>query len=194
VGPSVASESATVIRRACEADAPSLVECLHAAFEIYRRQYSEAAYLDTTLDLRSASVRIGSMCVWLATGDTGIVRGTVGWARDSPTTGHLRGMAVRPGYQGSGVAQALLDRVLGEMRTQGLRRATLDTTPPLHRAVRFYERNGFRRTGRVSDYFGMPLIEFSKELGEAEPAGVRNPRTSRLSMLGLLGTGRHDAT
>jgi ribosomal protein S18 acetylase RimI-like enzyme len=42
---------------------------------------------------------------------------------------------------------------------------TLDTTRPLQRAIRFYERHGYRQTGRVSDFYGMELIEYAKELG-----------------------------
>jgi hypothetical protein len=30
--------------------------------------------------------------------------------------------------------------------------------------MRFYERNGYRRTGKVGDFFGMPRIEYAKEL------------------------------
>jgi hypothetical protein len=39
----------------------------------------------------------------------------------------------------------------------------LDTTEPLIQATRFYERNVFLRTGKISDFFGMPLIEYAKE-------------------------------
>ena len=42
---------------------------------------------------------------------------------------------------------------------------SLDTTEPLERAMRFYERNGFRRSGVVRDFFGMPLIEYSQAIG-----------------------------
>jgi len=38
-----------------------------------------------------------------------------------------------------------------------------DTTEPLRPAVRFYERNGYRASGRVTD-FGMPLFEYVKRL------------------------------
>jgi hypothetical protein len=41
---------------------------------------------------------------------------------------------------------------------------SLDTTEPLERATQFYEAQGFRRTGRVSDFFGMPLHEYAKAL------------------------------
>ena len=46
---------------------------------------------------------------------------------------------------------------------------TLDTTRPLECAIRFYERCGYRATGVVRDFFGMPLFEYAKDLaGEPE--------------------------
>ena len=39
-----------------------------------------------------------------------------------------------------------------------------DTTEPLRPAVRFYERNGYRASGRVTDFFGMPIFEYVKRL------------------------------
>jgi hypothetical protein len=32
------------------------------------------------------------------------------------------------------------------------------------RAVRFYEKNGHRTSGKVRDFFGMPLFEYTKAL------------------------------
>ncbi len=46
----------------------------------------------------------------------------------------------------------------------GCARITLDTTEPLQRAMRFYERNGYQRTGHVGNFFDMPLIEYAKLL------------------------------
>ncbi len=71
-------------------------------------------------------------------------------------------MGVLPEWQGRGVAKLLLDRAETELKQLGCKRITLDTTEPLIPAMRFYERNGFRRTGRISDFFGMPLIEYAK--------------------------------
>ena len=68
-------------------------------------------------------------------------------------------MAVRPSWQGKGVAGALLQAALDNLRSMACRRVTLDTTLPLARAVRFYEKNGFRKSGKVTDFFGMPLVE-----------------------------------
>jgi len=29
--------------------------------------------------------------------------------------------------------------------------------------MRFYEKHGYRRSGKVSDFFGMPLVEYVKQ-------------------------------
>jgi GNAT superfamily N-acetyltransferase len=73
-------------------------------------------------------------------------------------------MAVLPDWQGTGVASALLEAAEGEVRDQHRTRVTLDTTEPLARAMHFYERHGFTRSGRVSDFFGMSLHEWVKLL------------------------------
>jgi GNAT superfamily N-acetyltransferase len=78
--------------------------------------------------------------------------------------GHLRGMAVLPEWQGHSIAQQLLLQAEDDLHAAGCCRITLDTTAPLQRAMRFYERNGYRPSGNTTDFFGMPLYEFVKEL------------------------------
>jgi ribosomal protein S18 acetylase RimI-like enzyme len=73
-------------------------------------------------------------------------------------------MSVLPEWQGKGVADELLIRAEEELRSRACLYVTLDTTEPLQRAIRFYERHGFRATGRVTDFYGMPLYEYSKTL------------------------------
>jgi GNAT superfamily N-acetyltransferase len=87
----------------------------------------------------------------------------VACGKASEGEGHLRGMAVRSEWHGAGAAQALLEHAESELRAQGCWRVTLDTTLPLERAMRFYEKNGYRRSGRVTDFFGMRLIEYEKK-------------------------------
>jgi GNAT superfamily N-acetyltransferase len=110
------------------------------------------------------------MSLFVAVADTGEVAGTIGCARSGDDEGHLRGMAVLPGWQGSGVAEHLLKQAEAELRDLGCRRVTLDTTAPLKRAMRFYERHGYRPTGKVTDFFGMPLYEYAKELDRRDRA------------------------
>ena len=73
-------------------------------------------------------------------------------------------MAVLPGRQGSGVAGALLAAAEDHLRRSGCTRVTLDTTEPLQRAIRFYNRHGYTATGGVTEFFGMRLHEYAKAL------------------------------
>jgi len=154
------------IRRASEADTDRILACLAAAFAAYRDDYTPAAFADTTLDAATIVERLKSMTVFVAVEGSDVI-GTVAY-RIAGTEAHLRGMAVVPERQGRGVARMLLDAVERELAAQGVRRVTLDTTAPLQRAARFYEKCGYRWTGAISDFFGMPLAEFEKILGPVQ--------------------------
>jgi GNAT superfamily N-acetyltransferase len=151
------------IRKATLADAESILTCLAAAFETYRNEYTPEGFRDTVLTRNTIRRRLSSMCVFVAVYADKIV-GTIGCNTVSAREGHLRGMAVWPEWQGSGVAQALLQAAETELRNRQCKRVTLDTTEPLKRAVRFYEKNGFSASDRVSDFFGMRLYEYVKPL------------------------------
>jgi len=116
------------------------------------------------LDPETLERRLVEMSVFVAAGEAGEIVGTIGCAAVSPAEGHIRGMAVRPDWQGRGVAERLLAAAESELRARGCGRASLDTTAPLKRAVRFYERNGYRASGKIADFFGMPLFEYVKPI------------------------------
>ena len=153
------------VREALEADVPAVLACLKEAFEPYRKKYSAEAFLDTVLTAQTLKHRMRRMAVFVAVleADDSII-GTVACNLVSPEEGHLRGMAVLASYQGAGIAQRLLERAEAELRARKCVRITLDTTEPLQRAIRFYERNGYQPSGRVTDFFGMPLFEYVKTL------------------------------
>ena len=73
-------------------------------------------------------------------------------------------MAVLPECHGQGIAKELLATAEEELRLLGCTRVTLNTTEPLRRAVHFYEKNGYRASGKIRDFFGMPLYEREKPL------------------------------
>ena len=108
--------------------------------------------------------RLRTMSVFVAETSSKQIVGTIGCGLLTQAEGHLRGMGVLPEWQGRGVAKQLLDCAETELRESGCERVTLDTTEPLLPAMRFYERNGFRRTGTISDFFNMPLIEYAKKI------------------------------
>src|SRR5207248_3212448 len=102
-------------------------DCLRAAFEPYRPQYTAAAYEDTVLTPATVAERFATMAVLVAATRGGEVIGTVACHVVGAGEGHLRGMAVRPDWQGRGVAEELLAAAESELRRVGCDRVTLDT-------------------------------------------------------------------
>jgi len=151
------------VRRASKLDVDSIRQCLAAAFEPFRTQYTRGGFFDTVPSAANLVRRIAEMTLFVAEAE-GRVVGTIGCHKCSDQEGHLRGMAVLPGWQGSGVAAKLLAAAEAELKRRGCSGVTLDTTEPLQRAIRFYEKHGFRPSGHVSDFFGMRLHEYVKQL------------------------------
>ena len=154
---------AITVRRAREIDAEGVSACLESAFAPYRAEYTCLAYEDTVLTPQDVRERMRHMSVYVASVPDFEVAATLATSVDG-REGHLRGMAVHPAWQGCFVADHLLRSVEDDLAEAGCERLTLDTTLPLERAIRFYERHGFRATGRVTDFFGMPLHEYAKNL------------------------------
>jgi GNAT superfamily N-acetyltransferase len=162
-----------VVRKANPSDGPGILECLRSAFEPFRAEYTAEAFEDTILTPHSLAQRFSTMQIYAAeaahsrvVGETaeGRIVGTIACSVENAEEGHLRGMAVDPAWQGSGVASALLRAAEASLAERGCLRVTLGTTQVLSRAKRFYERNGYRLSGIVTDFFGMPLYEFFKNL------------------------------
>jgi ribosomal protein S18 acetylase RimI-like enzyme len=154
------------IRRATAADVAGILACLGSAFAPFRAQYTPDAYADTVLNEQTIRRRMMSMSVFVAVAAGGQIVGTIGCQALSSEEGHLRGMAVRPESQGQSVSTQLLNAAESELRKKKCARITLDTTEPLERAMHFYEKNGYQRSGKVTDFFGMPLFEYAKILAE----------------------------
>ena len=153
------------IRKATRADVTGILTCLAAAFEPYRGSYTSNAFADTVLTPQTIRLRLASMHVLIAADEAGSVVGTIACSLVGDGEGHLRGMAVLPECQGRGVAETLLRAAEDELAEKKCSHITLDTTDPLQRAMRFYESHGYRRSGKITDFFGMPLHEYVKDLG-----------------------------
>lgn len=139
-----------------------MLACLAVAFEPYRESYTPEAFRDTVLTAHNADRRLRDMMVLVAENDSGRIVGTIAYQVVAPGEGHLRGMAVVPESQGRGVAERLLFAAEDGLRRLGCVRVTLDTTEPLKRAISFYSRQGYKPTGMVKDFFGMPLFAYEK--------------------------------
>jgi len=170
----------TRYQQAHQKHADGILECLAAAFEPYRADYTPEAFADTTLNKKSVLERMDEMVVTVALHDEKVV-GTIAWlalggdpndpedyppGEDDPIMreGHIRGMAVLPEAQGQGIADTLLKMAEEDLKIDGCTWISLDTTEPLKRAQKFYEKHGFQPSGQVRDFFGMRLIELAKTL------------------------------
>jgi GNAT superfamily N-acetyltransferase len=159
-----ALQAGTTIRKAVENDASGILECLRIAFEPYRSQYTSGGFADTVLTPETIRDRLAQMSVFVAvTADNQIV-GTIACSVIKANEGHLRGMAVLPEWHGRGIAEKLLQTAEANLAGRRCSRITLDTTEPLQRAMRFYEKHGYVASGTTKDFFGMPLREYVKEL------------------------------
>ena len=150
------------IQRATVVYADGILECLHAAFAPYQPAYTAGAFEDTVLTREALLRRLDEMTVLVALDPADCVIGTVAYRMSDQAEGHLRGMAVRPECQSLGIADQLLARAEADIVNARCSRISLDTTEPLQRAMRFYERHGYRLSGRTQNFFGMLLIEYVK--------------------------------
>lgn len=83
--------------------------------------------------------------------------GTIGLI-DFGSGGALRKMFLRKDQRGSGLAQALLDTLLGHAKQKSLPCICLGTLPHMRAAHRFYERNGFTRVEPETMPEGFPRM------------------------------------
>jgi N-acetylglutamate synthase-like GNAT family acetyltransferase len=153
------------IRKATHEDCTAVLECLLAAFAPYRKSYTPEAFSDTVVTADAFRRRLSEMSVYVATSSSGEVVGTIAYKILQGGKGYLRGMAVLPQWHGTGLSVSLLESVEDKLRKAGCKTITLDTTEPLTRAIRFYEKNGFLPTGKIECFFGMRLLEYSKIIG-----------------------------
>ena len=91
---------------------------------------------------------------WLAAcaradADQSYFSGTIQGLVASDFVGSIQNVGTVPGHRGKGVAAALVVRALAGFRAAGLRRASLEVTAQNLRAIRLYERLGFRQTRTV---------------------------------------------
>jgi ribosomal protein S18 acetylase RimI-like enzyme len=150
------------VRQATPDDIQAILDCLRLAFEPYRDDYTPEGFADTTLTPETLAARMNTMTVLVAVNLSSGIAGTIALGVINEGEGHLRGMAVRPEWQGHGIATLLLSAAEAQLRGRNCRRITLDTTAPLGRAIDFYEKQGYRRSGKVGHFFGMPLFEYEK--------------------------------
>ena len=154
--------TACLIRPASQADQAGVLHCMAVAFEPYRNDYTPPAFVHTVLDPVAYAQRLQAMHVLVAISESAVA-GTIAGACNGKE-GRLRGMAILPEWKHSGIAAQLLSTMEAWLKSQGCHRITLGTTPPLKAAIRFYEKAGYSHTGKITDFHGMQLLDYGKEL------------------------------
>jgi GNAT superfamily N-acetyltransferase len=167
----------TVTRLAQPADAEALSAVLAEAFAGYR-EWAPSGWAPPVLSAAVVSGLAGALArpdVWcLVALDAEEIIGHVAVSLFTmenpepppPGTINLWQLFVRPECHGQGVATGLMDAAVGEAQRRGFNRMRLWTPEGAARARRFYEREGWVRTGdiHVDSPFGLPVVEYARGL------------------------------
>lgn len=156
------------IRPAAADDCAAIAAVLVAAFAEYAPLYTPEGLAATTPASDTIRNRLDEGSIWVAEReeDAEIV-GTVGTvAAVVRAQGlYIRSMAVLPSARGQQIGEALFAQVERFAAAQGHTRLFLSTTPFLARAIRLYERLGFRQSDDgPHELFGTPLFTMVKSL------------------------------
>lgn len=106
---------------------------------------------------RIAEIYAGRGRFWVAVEDDTVI-GTVAIREIDKNTAKLHRMFVLTQYHGKGVGPALLQHAIAFAKQQGYKEIILNTHHLMHRAHRFYEKNGFKRIGDTTDKFSYKLV------------------------------------
>jgi len=155
------------VRKATATDAAAIAAILHEAFSEYRPLYTDAGFAATAISAEQVEQRLSEGPVWVAllgnamVGTAAVVEKGSDW--------YIRGMAVIPAARGRHIGEILLTAIETLAQENNARRLFLSTTPFLDRAIRLYEKSGFRQTDEgPHDLFGTPLLVMEKLLIPAD--------------------------
>lgn len=130
-----------VIERASLADIDGIMEVERACF---RQVWAPEQYANELLD------RASSYC--LVARSAGRVIGTAAMTVVE-TEAHITSLAVRPPFQGRGLGNLLLQRLLDYARRRGVETITLEVRVSNAPALHLYRKHGFRVLGRRPSYY-----------------------------------------
>ena len=151
------------VRLAESRDSPAIASLLADAFSEYRPLYTSEGYAATAITSAQVEERIREGPLWVALSNEMVV-GTVSVIARKGSL-YVRGMAVRPAARGQRIGELLLAQVEKFATTERFQRLFLSTTPFLDRAIRLYERLGFRRIDEgPQELHGTPLFTMEKFL------------------------------
>jgi ribosomal protein S18 acetylase RimI-like enzyme len=141
----------TVVRPSRPEDRAAVENALHACAAFTAEEVAVA------LELFDEGVSGEESYTLFSADEGGLVVGYVclGRAPLTESTWYLYWLCVTPAVQRRGIGRTLQERAEAFVRTRGGRRMVLETSgrPDYHRARAFYERLGYRPTGRITDFY-----------------------------------------
>lgn len=155
--------SSIQIRRAGADDAASIASVLSGSFAEYKTSYTPEGFAATTPTADEIQNRVNEGPVWVAlSGD--VIIGTVSVVPQGEAL-YIRSMAILPSARGQHIGELMLEQIESFAFEHAYRRLILSTTPFLTRAIRLYQRFGFRQSPEGPDeLFGTPLFTMVKNL------------------------------
>ncbi len=133
----------------------------HALLELHLAGMHENSPPGTCFALDLSGLRVPEVTVWSVWQGPSIAG--IGALKMLPDgTGELKSMRTHPDHLRKGVAQMLLDHIIGEARSRGLTRLSLETGsgPAFEPALALYRRRGFVDGAPFSDYVASPFNQF----------------------------------
>src|SRR5882672_11843302 len=152
------------IRLAVPNDAEAIAVVLLESFVEFKAIYTDEGIAATTVTSQNVLDRFREGPLWVAVSGGEIIGTASAVLKDETGDSlYVRGMAVLPSARGRGVGRSLLNELDRYAVAHNCNRMFLSTTPFLDRAIRLYERFGFRRTDEgPHDLFGTPLFTMEK--------------------------------
>ena len=151
------------IRRAGLNDARSIAVVLAESFAEHKASYTSEAFAATTPTADEIRNRANEGPMWIALSNEAIV-GTASGVLQSEAL-YIRSMAILPSARGQHIGELMLQEIERFAARHGYKRLVLSTTPFLVRAIRLYQRFGFRRSSEgPHELLGTPLFTMVKNL------------------------------
>jgi len=153
-----------VLRRAKINEEYDIYDILIEAFEPYKKDFTLKGYKAAILNPDEFKKRIieNIFMVFVITLNKRII-GTVSILHKTDSF-YIRSMAVHPDYQNKGIGFFILENISNFAKKEKIKKLSLESFKPLFKAVRFYEKYGFKKTGIIKDLCGNEIFEMIKEL------------------------------
>lgn len=153
-----------IFRKAKINDTDKIYNTLINSFVSYKKYFTKKGYNSTILSHKEIQERIKKNIfkVYVVTIDNKIV-GTTSIIQQNDRY-YIRSMAVEPDYQNKGIGLFIFENIFNIAKNENIKKISLDSFKPLKKAVRFYKKHGFKKTGIKKDLFGNEIFEMVKEL------------------------------